>query len=250
MKHTAQRGVVALLLVSMVSGLSAPALAGGLRPPDPLTRSLAGTPNAPLRSRGSFATLTRAEAYSFTSSQGAPAADADLKEVANYKLTMATVEKVKVATRAMIAEIMKDPKYQQLMKVEAEIEALEKKQERTEAEDEKLAALNEQKEKLETAADSPLSLGQANSLSEMEANIRKSPPIANALQSAGMSPREYATFMMAMIQASMVAGFKKAGMMKELPKDVNPENVKFIEEHEAELKAMQAEFEKLAKGGN
>jgi hypothetical protein len=25
--------------------------------------------------------------------------------------------------------------------------------------------------------------------------------------------------------------------------------VKFIEEHEAELKAMQAEFEKLAKGG-
>jgi hypothetical protein len=204
MKHSAHRGVVALLLLSMISGLSA---------------------------------------------QGARPADADLKEVANYKLTMATVEKVKVATRAMIAEIKKDPKYQQLMKLEAEIEALEKKDDRTEAEDQKLAALNEQKE-LESSADGPLSLGQANSLSEMEANIRKSPPIAKALESAGMSPREYATFMMAMIQASMVAGFKKAGMMKELPKDVNPENVKFIEEHEAELKAMQEEFEKLAKGGN
>jgi hypothetical protein len=205
MTHTARRAVVALLLVSMVSGLSA---------------------------------------------QGARPGEADLKELANYKLTMATVEKVKVATRAMIAEIKKDPKYQQLLKLEAEIEALEKKDERTDAEDEKLAALNEQKDKLETSADSPLSLGQADSLTEMEAGIRKSPPIANALQSAGMTPREYATFMMAMIQASMVAGFKKAGMLKEIPKDVNPENVKFIEAHEAELKAMQAEFEKLAKGGN
>ena len=205
MTHTARRGIVALLLASMISGLSA---------------------------------------------QGARPSDADLKEIANYKLTMETVEKVKVATRAMIAEIKKDPKYQQLLKLEAEIDALEKKDDRTEAEDAKLAALNEEKEKLESASDGPLSLGQANSLSEMEANIRKSPPIANALQSAGMSPREYSTFMMAMIQASMVAGFKKAGMMKELPKEVNPENVKFIEEHEAELKAMQAEFEKLAKGGN
>ena len=204
MKHIVRCGVVALLLVSMISAVSA---------------------------------------------QGTPPSDADLKEIAKYKLTMETVEKVKVATRAMIAEIKKDPKYQQLMKLEAEIDALEKKDPRTEAEDEKLAALNDEKEKLEASADGPLSLGQANSLSEMEANIRKSPPIANALQSAGMSPREYATFMMAMIQASMVAGFKKAGMMKELPKDVNPENVKFIEEHEAELKAMQAEFEKLAKGG-
>ena len=205
MTHSVRRGIVALLLTSMVSGLSA---------------------------------------------QGARPSDADLKEIAAYKLTMATVEKVKVATRAMIAEIKKDPKYQRLLQLEAEIEALEKKDDRTEAEDAKLAALNEEKEKLESASDGPLSLGQANSLSEMEASIRKSPPIANALQTAGMSPREYATFMMAMIQASMVAGFKKAGMMKELPKDVNPENVKFIEEHEAELKAMQAEFEKLAKGGN
>jgi hypothetical protein len=205
MTHTARRGIVALLLASMISGLSA---------------------------------------------QGARPSDADLKEIATYKLTMETVEKVKVATRAMIGEIKKDPKYQQLLKLEAEIDALEKKDDRTEAEDAKLAALNEEKEKLESASDGPLSLGQANSLSEMEANIRKSPPIANALQSAGLSPREYSTFMMAMIQASMVAGFKKAGMMKELPKEVNPENVKFVEEHEAELKAMQAEFEKLAKGGN
>ena len=35
------------------------ALLAGLRPPDPLTRSLAGTPHAPLRSRGSLARLAR-----------------------------------------------------------------------------------------------------------------------------------------------------------------------------------------------
>jgi hypothetical protein len=82
----------------------------------------------------------------------------------------------------------------------------------------------------------------------MEALIRKFPPMANGLRKAGMSPREYATFMLAMVQASMVAGFRKSGMIKELPPEVNPENVKFVEEHEAELKAMQAEWEKLSKG--
>ena len=34
-------------------------LPGGLRPPDPPTRSLAGAPSAPLRSRGSLAALVR-----------------------------------------------------------------------------------------------------------------------------------------------------------------------------------------------
>jgi hypothetical protein len=74
--------------------------------------------------------------------------------------------------------------------------------------------------------------------------------MANGLKAAGMAPREYATFMMAMLQASMVAGFKKSGMLKEIPKDVSAENVKFIEEHQKELEALQKEFQGLGSGGD
>ena len=143
-----------------------------------------------------------------------------------------------------------DPHFQTLQGVAGEIAALGKKDDLTEADQQRLEKLRADKESLENSADNVLNMGNADSLDEMEAQIQKAPLMANALQSAGMPPREYAKFMMAIIQASMVAGFKKAGMMKELPPGVNPENVKFIEEHEAELKAMQAEFEKLAKGGD
>jgi hypothetical protein len=179
--------------------------------------------------------------------QGAQLAAADARELASYRLTMETVRKVQAATRTMIAELRKDPKFQQQLKMETEIEALRKKDQLTGAEEERLAALEDEKERLEESSE--LNLGSATSLDEMEAGVKKSPIVANALQQAGLSPREYGTFIMAMIQASMVAGFKKAGMIKELPKDVNPENVKFVEEHEAELKAMQAEFQALSKGG-
>jgi hypothetical protein len=179
--------------------------------------------------------------------QSAQLAAADAKELATYRLTMETVKKVQTATRAMIAELRKDPKFQRQLKVEAEIEGLRKKDELTDAEQERLLALENEKEQLEEANE--LNLGSASSLDEMEASVKKSPVVAGALKEAGLSPREYGTFIMAMIQASMASGFKKAGMIKELPKDVNPENVKFVEEHEAELKAMQAEFEALSKGG-
>ena len=178
-----------------------------------------------------------------------PTADKDLKEVASYRLTVETLKKVQTATRSIIEELKKDPHFQKLQAVEREIAALGKKDDLTEADQQRLEKLRADKESLENSADNVLNMGNADSLDEMEAQIQKAPLIANALQSAGMPPREYAKFMMAIIQASMVAGFKKAGMMKELPPGVNPENVKFIEEHEAELKAMQAEFEKLAKGG-
>ena len=189
-----------------------------------------------------------------TTMAGAPAAQdpqlaaADAKELASYRLTMETVKKVQTATRAMITELRNDPKFQRQLKVEAEIESLRKKDELTEAEQQRLLALEEEKEQLEESTD--LNLGSATSLDEMEASLKRSPVVANALAQARLAPREYGTFIMAMIQASMAAGFRKAGMIKELPKGVNPENVKFVEEHEAELKAMQAEFEALSKGGD
>ncbi len=163
--------------------------------------------------------------------------DADAKEIASYRLTMESIRKLDVAMRAAFAEMEKDPKYQALRKVEEEIEAIEKKEETTEAEDARIEALREQKEKME--AENDTDLGDAKTLSEMEAQVRKVPAMARALASAGLAPREYSKIMMAMVPAAMAAGMKKSGLLKTLPKEFNAENVKFIEDHEAELTAMQ-----------
>jgi hypothetical protein len=170
--------------------------------------------------------------------------DPDAQEIASYRLTMEGVNKVAAATRAMVAEMKKDPKFQELMKLDADIKALEKKEERTEAEDETLEQLKSKKEELSDSLDN-MSMNDAKTLSDMEAQIRKFPPLMNALRSAGMTPREYSKFTLAMLQAGMVAGFKKSGLVKEIPKEVSAENVKFVEEHEAELKALQQEWEAL-----
>lgn len=175
--------------------------------------------------------------------------DADTKEIASYRLTMEGVNKVAAATRAMAAEMKKDPRFQEMMKLDADIKALEKKDELTDAESTKLEQLKEKKEQLSQVFEDG-AMSNAKSLSEMAAGIQKFPPMANGLRAAGMTPREYATFMLAMLQASMVAGFKKSGMMKDadVPPEVNMENVRFIEQHQKELEALQKELQALGAG--
>jgi hypothetical protein len=172
--------------------------------------------------------------------------DADAKEIAAYRLTTAALTKVLTVNRAMVAQVQHDPKVQEALKVAKAIDALEAKDELTEAEQKQLETLHERQEQLEDSADNPLG-GDTKSLSEMEARIREYPPLMQALQKEGMAPREYAKFWMAFIQAAFVQGFKKSGMLKEIPPEVNPDNVKFIEEHAAEIEAMQKEFEALGK---
>ena len=170
--------------------------------------------------------------------------DPDTREIAQYRLTMEGVHKVAAATRAMAAEMKNDPRVLELKKLDEQIQALEAKEERTEAEEEELQKLNARQEELERGVGAMLG-GNPKSLSEMTAQIEKVPAMAKALRAAGMTPREYSTFMLALMQAAMVAGFQKSGMMKEIPKDVNTENVKFILDHEKELQALQKEMQSL-----
>ena len=113
-----------------------------------------------------FTTAVAAGAAAQSKSQS----DADLQEVANYRLTMAAVNNVASATRAMAAEMKKDPRFQ----------------------------------------------------GNDEARCRHE------------GAREQG----------------RTDMLKELPKDVSAENVKFVEEHEAELAALQKEFQSLGSGGH
>jgi hypothetical protein len=189
---------------------------------------------------------------------------ADEKEIAAYKLTMPTLNKVVTAMRSMAKEMMQDPKYQQVMKVEkqiadaqGEITKLEAKTEMTEADGAKVEALTEQLEKLREQkeqleqsleAGNPMD-GNAKTLTEMEQNIKRVPMFTRALEREGLSPREFSKFMLAMLQAGMVHGFSQGKVdYSKLPPGINPENVKFIDEHQAELEALRKEFESIGKG--
>ena len=174
--------------------------------------------------------------------------NADLKELSTYVLSMDTLKKVDRAMRSFAAEMKKDPKFQEAMKLEADIKALEKKFEETEPSEADQKRLADMEAKLEALKDDDsLNMNDAQSISDMAAKIQKYPPMMAALQREGLSAREYAKFTMAMLQAGLAAGFQKAGLLKELPEGTNPANVKWIIENEAELAKLQQAWGALMK---
>jgi hypothetical protein len=82
----------------------------------------------------------------------------------------------------------------------------------------------------------------------MARTIESQPRFAEAVKRAGLTAREFATIQIALMQAMFAHGFKKAGAVKELPREVPAENVKFVEEHESELTAMAKQWQALGNG--
>ena len=79
-------------------------------------------------------------------SAGAQTLTADEKELASYTLTMPTVKKVMSAMMLMAQEEAKDPKVQEKKKLEAQIDALQAKDELTEAQQAELDKLIERRD--------------------------------------------------------------------------------------------------------
>ena len=176
----------------------------------------------------------------------APAAaqqDADARELAAYRLTKEGLDRYAATMRALPGELRKDPRFAEMGKLQAELDRLEEKDDPTDADVKRMEAIEARLEELDQATDISMSEG---SLAEIEAGIRKHPPLAAAIKAGGMTPREYATFTLVLFQASMAVGMQKAGLMKELPKEIAPENLKFVEQHEQELLKLQKEMEALA----
>jgi hypothetical protein len=177
----------------------------------------------------------------------APTLDADTREVVAYALTAPALEKVAVVHRQLAASMKADPRVVRLQRLRAEKKQLETKDEPSDAEAARLEALEAEIEAAEDSLPSPLD--GASSLSDLEANIRKEPLLAAALRTAGLAPREYGTFMLALLQASMVHGLQKSGVAKDIPKDlqaqVNLANVKFVAAHEAEVTRLMAEAKSI-----
>ena len=164
--------------------------------------------------------------------------DPDLQELSTYTLTMETLNKVDRAHRAMLAEMSKDPKFQEQQKVKAELKALRAKDETTEADDKRIEELEARLETLE-AESNPVNANNAKTISDLAREIQKEPRMVAALQREGLTPREYSKFLLAMFQASFAAGMQKSGLLKTTPDGTNPANIKWILDHEAELTTMQ-----------
>jgi hypothetical protein len=150
------------------------------------------------------------------SAQGArrkAADDPDMKELAAYTLTMDALNKVDAANKAMIAAIQKNPSL---------------------------------KPKDDDAG------GDAKTLSDMERKINSMPVMASALKQSGISARDYAKFTMAMMQASFAEVAKqmsaKSGKPFQVPDGVNPANITFVEQHQADLKKMEDGYNALNGG--
>jgi len=186
-----------------------------------------------------FCLLTLVVSLAASTAQGPKAVEADLRELATYTLSMDTLNKVDRAMRAAMVEMKKDPKFQEVQRLQGELEALKKKDDTTEEEDRRIETLGARIEELESQA-SPLKLDDAANISEMAANIQKEPRLAGPLQREGITPREFSKFMLAMIQAGFAAGLEKAGLLKATPEGTNPANIKWVIEHEEVLKKMQA----------
>jgi hypothetical protein len=168
---------------------------------------------------------------------------ADEKEMASYRLTMPNVKKAAAVIQSVSEEAAKDPKVQELTRLKAQIEALEKKDELTEAEEKQLEKLRNQSGSLEEEIENASPAGSMTgnkTLAEMEAAIGKHPQATRALAREGLSAHDFALTLMTLFQAAMVEGFSQGKVdMAKLPAGVNPENIQFVREHKAELEALQ-----------
>jgi hypothetical protein len=146
--------------------------------------------------------------------RSAPAdADADARAVYNYKLTEAGLKKYATVVRSIASAAEKDPSV-----------ATQFKGKRND--------------------------DDAQTLAGLAANFDRVPAVKRAINDAGMSSLELATFIMASIQASIVYGMMEAPepyRVKEIPKDISKANVDFVRAHHEELTRLQKEFEAAGK---
>jgi len=69
------------------------------------------------------------------------------------------------------------------------------------------------------------------------ARLEASPAMKAAIESAGMSVRDYAYTSQSLVATLMAVGAVEAGQLKEIPEGINPRNVDFIKAHRAEIEA-------------
>ena len=103
---------------------------------------------------------------------------ADLAEMKAYRLSSAMLAKVHSATRKFGATLKSDPSYEALIEIERQLV-------------------------------SPVGIDGNTSINDLERRVMAVTPIAAALVAHSVTPREYVTFVLALVQAFMEMSFEQ-----------------------------------------
>lgn len=162
----------------------------------------------------------------------------DQQELKDYKLTMEVINRIAKANQAATQARSKDPKRQKLAKQMAELAALEAKDDPTEAEQERMAVLEDEIERFEDDDAPVLGLNGAATISDYARYVDANPALAAAVRSVGLSSREYATAMLALVEASIAHEFMKLQKTKQAPPGISPHNLEFVRTNEKQIAAL------------
>jgi hypothetical protein len=69
----------------------------------------------------------------------------------------------------------------------------------------------------------------------LEARVKYEPRYAAALRIASISPREFTKFALALFGARLAHGFLKSGALRKVPAGVAADNVAFVDTHQTEI---------------
>ncbi len=187
------------------------------------------------RTRFALTTLLVAIAAAPARAQANSAA-ADTREVQAYRLTMPKLNQLSQAMADLQRQREADPAYKRLLGKKRELAALGERDEPTEAEQERMERLEEEIAEADQAEDGADDADQ--SLSGMSRRMAADPRISGALSRAQLAPREAATMQLALFQVAFAVGLMESGTIKEIPKDVNPDNVRFYQANRAAIDAL------------
>jgi len=134
-------------------------------------------------------------------------AQSDEETLARYRLTEATLAKFTQASRNLIAAATADPSAREP----------------------------------ESEGDNP------HTIADMAAAYDRHPALKRAITSAGMTTREFTTFVLSMLQAGMGAWVveREHGRRDKVPAGIPIENVLFYQDHQAELERITEELRAL-----
>ena len=166
--------------------------------------------------------------------------NADAREIQAYRLSMAKLNQLNQAMLDWRRQRDADPARVQLLSKKKELATLSEKEEPTAAEQQRMERLAADIEEAERADDEADDDDKDQSLSDLAQRMTADPRIAGALKRANLGAREAATMQLSLFQVAFAVGMLESGSIKEIPKDVNPDNVKFYRANRAAIAALAA----------
>lgn len=82
-------------------------------------------------------------------------------------------------------------------------------------------------------------------LNEFVDRINRVPPVRQAIESAGISPRDWVLTLMTGMSAEMTYQYQKSGVTQKLASTVSPENVSYVAGHRAQMQALTESAQRM-----